>query len=175
MSIRDARTARDTAMDIQALNHRQRFLYANTTPERDSLLEHLVFLQAKYRIDAEDMLGPFKCLRDGMEANDAELHGERQITGLLNDLAATAHRADGAAGPVMVMSIKALASTLRPHLRVLGRPAGHTAADLDHARSAVTAIVRSVPADRLRSESLRHELREHAHRTLMGFVNRVTA
>lgn len=167
----DLSTGRDTGMELQSYNHQQRRLYANPSPERDSLFEELQYLRTKYAITDEDILPAFTYLRQGMEFNDLELHGERELTGLLDDLASTAHRmVRNPTGPTLRTSIKDLANRLRPHLQILVSPAGHTARDIDQARAAVRRIAATETHGRLTSPTLVHELRPTCHNELLRYV-----
>lgn len=167
------RTARDTAMDCIGLNEQQRRRLANANPGRDSLFEHLQHMRSKYAISDEDALPAFQALRELITLNDEEYHGERQITGICDDLIRIDHElrrprlvADSAP------SIKRLAALLRPHLQALTSPAGRTARELVEARRAVVDIVRSTPLARLQCDSLRHELRATAHDHLLSIAVR---
>lgn len=175
MSHHTLRTARDHALDAQAHNHHQRHRLANATPERDSLFEELCWLRNRYAITDQDIAPAFRWLREILESNDHELHGERQITGLLDDLASTAHRQARPGPEQAILSVKGLAAMLRPHLQVLASPAGHTSGEIAQARNRVAALTRSVSDERLRSISLAHELRGRCHTALIAYLDRATS
>lgn len=164
------RVARNTTLDCIAINDKQRRLFANPSPERDSLFEHLQYLRTKYAIRDEDALPAFQALRELIELNDAELHGEQEVVGLTDAVLRAEHAACRPMLADTAPSIKRLASMLRPHLSVLAAPAGHSASRLVAARRAVTDIVRTTPAPRLQSSSLRHELRATAHDALLARI-----
>jgi hypothetical protein len=168
----DLRTVRDTGIELQCINHRQRYLYANATPERDSLFEELQYLRSKYGISDEDITPAFKLVRQGMEANDLELAGERHITGVLDDLASTAHRMVRSGSPTLSKPLKTLANDLRPHLQILATPAGQTSAHIDQARVTVRRIIKTETNARLTSTTLRHELRPTCHDALLLLMER---
>lgn len=164
------KTARDQTLDLIGLNHAQRALLANATPGRDSILEHLQYWRSKYSITDTDWIACGLQLGEVVTLNDREYLGERQIAGSLDDLASVAHR--HAARP---MSFKDLADALREALLVMDAPAGRSADALIAARRAVTDIVAITPSNRLRSDTLRHELRPTAHDVLLALLDGASA
>jgi hypothetical protein len=163
--------ARDRAMEAQALNHRQRFLIANNTPAVDSLLEEFMVLIDRYSIPAIESVGIVRRFRELLTLEIAEYTEEREITRTVDEHIRAQH---AAARPRLVvdsgLSIKRLAAILRPALRVLVSPAGHTAAELIAARRTVVDVVRSTPAERLTCASMRHELRDACHDALTSYI-----
>jgi hypothetical protein len=75
-------------------------------------------------------------------------------------------------GVSSVLTIKGIVKTLRPALKVLVDPQAHGAAEYVQATRTVDEIVAAVPRDRLLSESVRHELRSRAFRTLAAHLPR---
>jgi hypothetical protein len=166
----DLREARDETLELIGLNHAQRRLLANATPERDSVLDHLQHWRTKYRISDEDWLACGLPLGRAIALNDQEYVGERQIARTLDDLASVAHRHQS-----RPMSFKHLADALREALLVMDAPAGRSADALIAARRTVTDIVAITPSDRLRSDTLRHELRPTAHDVLLALLDGASA
>lgn len=161
--------ARDQAMDLTGLNHAQRTRLANRSPGRDSVLEHLQYWRTKYAITDEDWIACGLLLGEAISLNDQEYLGEREITGLLDGLAITAHH-QARRDVDRPASLKALAKKLRPALTILAAPAGQSSRDLIDARRAVCDVVAVTSPERLQSPTLRHELRASAHDVLLGFV-----
>ncbi|MCW3038126.1 MAG: hypothetical protein JWM31_31 [Solirubrobacterales bacterium] len=164
------REARDRSMEAQALNSRQRHLIANATPEVDSLYEEFAVLAQQYGIRAEDSVGIVRRFRELLELEIREYTEEREVTRLTDTVLRESRpvpRPKAAPAP----GVKALAAELRPALVVLRDPASRGSREIMDATRTVRRIVRSVPASKLLSDSMRVQLRGASFEVLADHVN----
>ncbi len=164
--------AAKTAEDLIGCNDKQRFLMANTTPEQDCLVDDYRVMQATLRargIDADTLLAGFLTrLRQIIELNDHEYHGERRIVGTLTSLAGAARTAERTT-PEGALTIRALRQALVAPLGVFADPHAERAA-LYHAFRQIDTAIRGVPADRLVNGSLRAQLGHGPHDQLLALI-----
>ena len=164
--------SRDLALDCIAANDVQRHLFANKTPERDCFLDdfHVIHRALRERgVDADALLAGFVTrLRQVIQLNDVELHGEQTLAGTLDGLATSEHAAQRSPDLQSALSVRALAQALRGPLRTF--MAADQPLELWQAFKALDDVIRGVPMDRLLHGSLRAQLGAGPHDRLMTLI-----
>jgi hypothetical protein len=164
--------SRDVALDCIGANDAQRHLFANQTPERDCFLDdfHVIHRTLRERgVDADHMLAGFVTrLRQVIQLNDHELHGERALAGTLDQLASAEHAAQRTTDVPSALGVRRLAQELRGPLNAWG--SATSPAELWAAFRTLDEVIRSVPMDRLIQGSLRAQLGEGPHNKLLALI-----
>lgn len=149
------------ALDGQAHNEHQRHLLHNTTPEVDSLVEHIVQLR-EYGVSQDRLRQLLVIVADLLHSNDLEAGCHKQVAQAADDLLdrlARSHAAgDTVQGEISIRSIKARLGGPGGPLATLANPAGCDSATIVRARAAVDEVLRRATADTLRSPTLRNQL-----------------
>lgn len=162
--------ARDGAMDLLAVNHREHELLINlATPECDSLAEELVALRA-YGVPHEEIRRLLGLLGLVLELNATEGGGERDLVGQLDGLASAAHAAARSAEGAVTPSVQKLAGILRPALRVIADREAHDDIEIIRSSATVAGVIEACPDELLLGSSLRHELRPTLHDRLVDLI-----
>lgn len=93
----------------------------------------------------------------------AQGHELRHVCGTADKLAAAEHNQ----GVRTALTVKAIARTARPALRVVASPGSHTWIQFFTASCRLRDLIEQVPAERLAAPSLRHELGAGPHNRLL--------
>ena len=159
------RDTRDQSLENFAVGQLEHRVLCNLdTPERDSLAEDIMALR-EHQVPASVVASLLGRLADAMDLNGVQTAGDRTVCGLLDTLATPRGRA--ALVDEAGEGVKALATRLRPALRVLARPEAHDAVTLFSAAAIVSAAIDGTAPATLTSGALRHELRPTAHDLLL--------
>lgn len=159
---RDLHAAGTQVIEALALNEQQRRALFDPSPEVDSLAEELVALRA-FGVPDHVVRGLVSRVGDVLTLNGLEGACQHDVSGLLDRLCRVQR-----SGVPAVLTVKGLARTLRADLAILAQ--GDVAREFTAAALRVQDVVRQVPADRLRSTSLRNEIGGARHDLLLGFV-----
>lgn len=167
------RPALDAILDARGENLRQARLIFDPSPEDDSLIEHVVALMRPGADATARAAQMATLLRQLLTSNSREGEHERVAAGVLDALCAALHT-DGVRS---ALTVKAAATLLRPHLRVIDQAATTTVAALDYfqAACAIKDVIGQLPDAVLRGRGLRHELGERRHDLLLSLIDTPTA
>lgn len=155
----------DRALDAQAANDEQQRLIDDQCPERvDSILEHLDALErqlARAGLRSRHVDAIRELAQQLARSNREEREMERAIAGAADDLARVARRVETGGTVQPVMRRRELAARLRAALTVeqqvlAGEPVA--AGEVVAARREIAELIATLPASRLLSRGLAHEL-----------------
>lgn len=149
----------DAALEGIALNRAQHRLVTNTTPEVDSLLEHVRELARTATSEQKPHIrAMLELIRLLCESNQAELDCERLIAEAADRMSESG------------WSVKRAASELRGPLDVIVYPVKYRPSEQRAAVAAVRDVIRRCPREVLDQPSMRGELRDRKLRALRSLM-----
>lgn len=152
----EARSALNDAMEIVALTEdRARSLVA-------PVLEEILGLR-DYNVPERKIKTLIDALRACCRYNDALTIKAQRVSRALDQITSGTEP-----GP---LTVRAIVNALRPVLRVLRDPRGHTASEYVNATARLREIVATAPRDRLLADSVRHNLGGAAHDLVIAAVD----
>ena len=171
MSAHDLRGFVDVAADAIAANRAQHRLLFNPTPEVDSLAERLIALR-RHGVPSGLISELIQDVKQLITLNEHEHGDERALAGALDALARAEHAAEREGSRAHdAISVRALVRRLRDDLDTI-RASG-TGTEFALAAARVREICSQTPADKLTSNTLRHELGGRRHDLLVEMVRSV--
>lgn len=155
------------ALDVIATGNAEARLIYNPSREVDSFAEHLIVELRRHSVPdtvTRKLLGELRAI---LQLNARQGHHARQAAGALDRVIAALHDARDAQARDK-LTIRGLVRALRDPLTTL---TDGDATQRLHAQRDVRRIAARVPAERLRSESLRHNLGARRHDLLLSVID----
>ncbi len=156
------------SMDARAANIEQRRLLFNSSPEPDSLFEHLELLRSG---ESRSWRALIAITTDLSASNSIEGDHELGIAGAADQLATDLRDRELNGNAPVPLAAKAIARRLRGSLTSLSQPAGIPATDLLKAATTIAETIRRVPRLQLLSPAVAHELGRRKYELLCELVD----